>query len=233
MANQWLDAIGTQLNSFMVGLGTTGLRLKNVSGALVARNKADTADTTITGSQIRASGDNILINSDAAGSGADWTFQISRNPAQTAALELQGPVAKGTDGYFLRQKPGTPAGVLELELAAPVSGAPTVDTTNLVFGTTSPLALFTLPANAVVIKIEVVIDTSFNNTPSLSIGITGTTSKYASSTQIDLTEAATTSFSITPNVAPVATTENLIATYAAGGATAGAARILVTYSVPV
>jgi hypothetical protein len=233
VANKWVDAIGTQLNSFLVGLGTTGLRIKNVSGGLVARNKADTSDAVITGSQVRASGDSILINSDALSTGSDWAFQLSRNPAQTAALEVQAPPSKGTDGYFLRQKPGTSAGILELELAAPVSGAPTIDTTNLAFGTTSPLALFTLPANAIVNKVEIVIDTPFNNTPSLSIGITGTTSKYASATQIDLTEGATTSFEITPNVAANASAENLIATYTAGGATAGAARILVTYSVPV
>lgn len=233
VANQWLDAIGTSVGSFIVGLGTTGVRLKNTAGALILRNKADSADVAVTASTLNASGDSILINSDAAGTGSDWTFKLARNAAQTAALEIQAPPAKGTDGYILRQKAGTSAGVLELELAAPSAGAPTIDTTSLGFGTTSPLTLFSLPADAVINKIEVIIDTTFDGTPSLSIGIAGTPSKYASSTQIDLKEAATTSFCITPNVAPTASAESLIATYAAGSATAGAARILITYSVPV
>jgi hypothetical protein len=233
VANKWLDAIGTSLGSFLVGLGSTGVRLKNVSGNMSVRNKADNADVNLTAARLLASGDNILINSDAANTGSDWTFQLSRNVAQSAALEIQAPPAKGTDGFVLRQKAGTAAGVLELELAAPVAGAPTQDTTSLAFGTTSPLALFSLPANAVVDFIDIVIDTPFNGTPTLSIGITGTLSKYMSATQIDLSETAGTSFNISPNITPSGTVENLIATYAAGGATAGAARILVTYAVPV
>jgi hypothetical protein len=92
--------------------------------------------------------------------------------------------------------------------------------------------MFTLPANAVVSEIAVVVDTSFNGTPSLSVGITGTLSKYLSSTQVDLTQPATTTFEIQPGMASVGTTEAIIFTYAAGGASAGAARILVSYSIP-
>jgi hypothetical protein len=233
VANIWKDIIGTSLGSFLIGLGSTGVRLKNTAGNMIVRNKADNADVNITAARLLASGDNILINSDAASTANDWTFQISRNTAQTAALEVQFPAAKGTDGYVVRQKAGTPAGVLEFELAAPVAGAPTQDTTNLAFGTTSPLALFILPSNAAIDIIEIIIDTPFNGTPTLSIGITGTLSKYMAANQIDLSESATTRFEISPNLVPSATTENLIATYAAGGATAGAARIVINYAVPV
>jgi hypothetical protein len=236
MANKWIDAIGTSLSSFIIGLGNTGVRLKNTAGNLVLRNKADSADVTVTTSRLLNSGDNILINSDAAGSGNDWTFQLSRNPTQTAALELQAPAAKGTDGYVLRQKAGTAAGVVELEFAAPggtSSGTVIIDTTSLAFGTSSPLTLFTLPSGAIVSQVEVVIDTAFDGAPSLSVGIAGTTSKYLAATHVDLTELATTSFVFSPNLPAPGSDENLIATYSAGGASDGAARILISYVTPV
>lgn len=233
MANIWKDLIGTSLSSFLIGIGSTGVRLKNTAGNMIVRNKADNADVNITAARLLASGDNILINSDAASTANDWTLQLSRNAAQTAALEVQFPAAKGTDGYMIRQKAGTGAGVLEFELAAPIAGAPTQDTTSLAFGTTSPLSLFTLPANAVIGIIEIIIDTPFNGTPSLSIGITGTLSKYMAATQVDLSEPATTRWEVSPNLPSSATAESLIATYAAGGATAGAARIVINYAVPI
>ena len=66
----------------------------------------------------------------------------------------------------------------------------------------------------------------------MSIGISGTTSKYMGSTQVDLTAAAATVFEVEPGLAAVGATENLIATYSAGSASAGAARILVDYVIP-
>jgi hypothetical protein len=231
MANKWIDAIGTTLSSYVIGLGTAGLRLKNVAGGLVARNKADTADMPITASLLNASGEAVRLNSDAAGTGSDRTYDIVRPTVQAANLSLLLP-DKGTDNFVLRQKAGTAAGVLELELAAPSATSYIPDTTALVFGSTSPVTMFTLPANAQIIAIDATIDTAFNGTPSASIGITGTLSKYLASNQIDLTESAGSTFNVTPGVTPSGTAENLIITYSAGGATAGSARFLVTYTVP-
>jgi hypothetical protein len=108
-----------------------------------------------------------------------------------------------------------------------------VDTTSLAFGTVSPLSLFTLPLGAIISYIEIVIDTPFSGgAPSLSIGITGTTAKYMPSTAVDLTAAATTIYQYTAGLIGPGSTEALIATYAAGGCTAGAARILVYYANP-
>lgn len=225
------DLFGTLQNFLRIGL--TGPRLKNNSGNLQIRNTGDTAHAAIEASSVSATGDNIVINSDAAGSGNDWTLTLSRNAGQTAALNVTYPTAKGTDGHVLRQKAGTAAGVLELELAAAgtTSQCITVDTTTLAFGTTSPLTLFSTPNGAIIDSIEIIIDTPFNGTPTVSIGISGTTSKYVSSNQVDLTAAAATSFIIRPNL-PSTAGEALIATYAAGGATAGSARILVKYVIP-
>jgi hypothetical protein len=231
VANKWLDAVGTTLSSFVIGLGTSGVRLKNVAGGLVARNKADAADIPITGSVLRASGESIQLNSDAANTGSDRTYDIVRPTTQAAALQLLLP-DKGTDNFVLRQKAGTAPGVLELELATPTATSYIPDTTTLAFGSTSPVTMFTLPANAQIIAIDVTIDTAFNGTPTASVGITGTLSKYVASNQIDLTEPAGSTFNITPGIAPSPSPENLIITYSAGGATAGSARFLVTYTVP-
>jgi hypothetical protein len=123
-------------------------------------------------------------------------------------------------------------GIIEFEFisSGSTAGKSTKDTTTLAFGSSSPLSLFTLPANAVIASIRIIVDTAFNGTPSLSIGITGTTSKYVASTQVDLTVAR--SYEIYPDLVAAGSTEALIATYAASGASSGSARILVDYSIP-
>lgn len=226
------DLLGTLGSYFKLGI--SGVRLKNSSGNLLVRNSGDSGDAEITASKLNVSGDDIVINSDAAGSSNDWTATLRRNAAQTAALAVVLPPAKGTDGHVLRQKSGTAGGVLELELVAAGSteACETVDTTSLAHGSSSPVSMFTLPATAVVTKIQLIIDTAFNGTPSASIGIAGTTSKYMASTQIDLTATAGTIFEVHPGLAAAGSTEDLIITYSAGGASAGAARALVFYSIP-
>ncbi|MGL5065734.1 MAG: hypothetical protein ACRC62_37675 [Microcoleus sp.] len=234
MANGWKDLIGTTLSSFLVGVGATGVRLKNVAGNLVLRNKADNADINLTAGQINANANSIVINADATGTGADRTLTISKNAAATANLEIIAPPSKGTDGQFLRQRPGTAAGVIELELApVAATGAPAPDTTTLSFGTASPLTLFQLPANAEFQLGRVVIDTPWvgGTGASFSVGIAGSTSKYLASGVIDLTDPAGTYYEFSPGLAPAAAAEDLIATYVAGGATAGSARIIVHYAV--
>lgn len=224
------DIKGSTENAIRVG---ANFLLKGISGGFAVRNVGDTADAKIQASTLETSNDSILINYDAASSGNDWTFTFARNPAQTAALTVQAPPAKGTDGHFLRQKAGTAGGVLELELAAggATSGAMIVDTTSLAFGTASPLTLFSTPANAVIHRIEVVIDTPFNGTPTVTVGIAGTTAKYMGAAQNNLNGLAGDVYQSNPGL-PATAGESLIATYSAGGASAGAARILVHYSVP-
>lgn len=226
----WTDLLGTTRAYFRIGL--TGPRLKNDSGDLAVRNAADSADAALTTSLLKNSGDSIEINSDAANTGTDRKLTLSKNPAASAALEIQFPPAKGPDGYLLRQKAGTAAGVMEFELVAPSSTSmnEAVDTTSLAFGSTSPVAMFSQSATAVIDKIQIIIDTAFNGTPSLSIGIAGSTSKYAAATDIDLTAAAGTVFEVHPGLPAPGAPESLIATYSAGSASAGAARIIVYYA---
>jgi hypothetical protein len=224
------DLLGTTSTTFKIGVNHL---IKAVTGGFNVRNAADSADGKIVVSRVESSGDDLLINSDAAGSANDWTLTLSRNSVQTEALNVVFPPAKGTDQHYLRQKASTSAGVLEFELAA-VAGATnqiTVDTTSLAFGTSSPLTLFSTPSGAIIEKVQVIIDTQFNGTPTLTVGISGTTSKYMTTTQNVLTDVAGTGYESNPRL-PSTAGEALIATYSAGGASAGAARILVHYSIP-
>lgn len=226
----WTDLIGTTRSFFRIGF--TGPRLKQSGTNLLVRNSADTADADATVATLRNSSDSLEINSDAADAGADRKLTLRKNPAATAALVVDFPPAKGTDGYVLRQKPGTAADVLELELVPPTSGGMSllVDTTSLGFGSTSPVTMFELSETAVIDKIQVAIDVTFDGTPSLSVGIAGQVSKYASATDIDLTATAPVVFEVHPGLPAPGAIEDLIATYAAGGATVGSARIIVYYA---
>lgn len=214
----WQDFFGTTVSFFR--LGVTGVRLKDSSGNLQVRNPSDSADAQLTASQLNIGSTNPL--------------QLQKNGSQSGTLTVIYPSAKATDGQVLAQKAGTAVGVVELEFVSTGSTASStkIDTTSLAFGSTSPVSLFNLPANNLISMVDVIIDTPFNGTPSISIGISGSTSKYVASTQVDLTVAAGTVFRIHPGqIAPVSQ-EALIATYSTGGASAGAARILVYYAEP-
>lgn len=221
------DLAGTTSTTFRIGVNHL---LKAITGGFAVRNAADNADGKIQASQFEASGDTgLIINSDSAGSGADWKITLNRpTSGMTADYTLTLPVDDGSPSQVL----GTNGlGVLSWVSAGSVADKISVDTTNLAFGTSSPLALFTTPANAVIHKIEVIIDTAFNGTPTFTVGITGTTSKYMTATQNILTSTAGDAFESNPKL-PATAGESLIGTYSAGGASAGAARILVHYSVP-
>ncbi|MBD1995165.1 hypothetical protein H6G00_00795 [Leptolyngbya sp. FACHB-541] len=229
----WQDFVGTTEALFRVGL--TGFSLKNNGGNVVVRNSGDTADAELTASQVKVSGDSIVINSDAANAGNDRSLTLQRaTSGMTGALTVILPALTGADGQVLAKKAGSPAGVLELELISAANTALNTanDTTALAFGSAATVPMFTLPANAIIQSVETVVDVTFNGTPSISVGISGNASKYVASTQVDLKAAARTSFVVHPAIAPSANPENLEIAYSAGGATAGAARVIVAYTIP-
>lgn len=222
------DLFGTTKAFFKIG-GTTGVRLKNSSGNLLIRNTGDSADANVTAALVSVSGDVLEINSDAAGAAADWKYTIQRPAAgMTAAVVLTLPVDDGTANQVL-QTDGN--GILGWASAASTASSDKIDTTSLAFGTASPVAMFTTGAADIIDYIEVVIDTAFDGTASASVGIAGLTSKYAGTTDLDLTAAGGTVFQIHPGIA-AAGAESLIITYTAGGASAGAARFLVHFATP-
>jgi len=222
------DLLGTLRSAFKIG-GTAGVLLKNAAGHLLVRNTGDSADANVTAAKVSVSGDVIDINSDAAGAGADWKYTLQRPAAgMTAAVVLTLPIDDGTPGQAIVTDGN---GVLSFVSTGSTASSDKIDTTTLAFGAASPVAMFSTGAGDIVEIVEVIIDTAFNGAASLSIGIAGTTSKYMSATDVDLTAAAGTVFMVHPGL-PAAGAENLIATYAAGGATAGSARLQVHYATP-
>lgn len=203
----WADFVGT-INSYL-RLGLQGVRLKSSSGKLQIRNSDDTAGASIVVTNLELGGGNTILQS--GGSGVTLTF-----PANTGSPNQ----ALVTDG----------SGVLSFSTLAGGDDKAVRDTTSLVFGSSSPVAMFTLPANAVIDWVKVIVDTAFNGSPTMSVGITGSLSKYIASTQVDLTLAN--SYLLHPDIPASVSSENLIITYAASGATVGAARVLVSYSIP-
>lgn len=211
-------------------LGINGLQLKNTGGKVRVRNAADSADAPLVGSTIEASGDSLTLNEDAAGSGADWKMTLSRpGTGMTQDLTFNMPASYGTADFVLKTDG---AGNLTWGASASATNLEATDTTDLAFDSTSTVAMFQLPADAVIRKIAVVVDTAFDGAPSLSIGVTGELSRYLGSGQVGLNSAAGTVFELDPAAEAEATAQDLIATFAAGSATAGAARLLVSYVIP-
>lgn len=233
MSGRFLDLLGTVYDKLQIGIGSTANVLKTVSGVLRIRNKGDSADAALVASKVSASGDDIDINEDAAGSGADWKLTLRRpSSGMSEDRVVVFPSGNPTVGQALYVAAyGSNTVELDYLTVAAGSDKDVTDTTTLAFGSTSPVAMFTKPDPAVIQCISVVIDTAFDGTPSASVGITGTTSKYLAATQIDLTAAAGTVFEVNPGLAAAAG-EALIITYSAGGASVGSARFLVTYVEP-
>ncbi|MCS7001219.1 MAG: hypothetical protein NZ518_00065 [Dehalococcoidia bacterium] len=230
---RYLDIIGTVFSRFRLGL--TGPYVKNESGSIAARNSQDNAYAAIRAALAQIYGDDIELNAGASGSGANRRMTL-RRPSTGMARDITivfpagdpAPNQAVTVASF-----NSTTGVVELSYTTIASGDDkiVVDTTTLSHGSSSPVSMFTKPANAVILKVEVIIDTAFNGSPSLSVGISGDTSKYMASTHVDLTAPAETVFEVAPGK-PASGSEAIIATYAAGGATAGSARILTHYVIP-
>lgn len=230
--SRFADLLGTVFNKFQLGIG--GPQLKNNAGAVEARTAADSAYAAINAALVNVFGNQVTLNAGATESGSSWKFNLQSPAAgQTADMTVVWPGAAPSAGMALTVA-SVAGGTVTLQWQS-VGGATNniaVEHTLLAYGSTSPLSLFTLPANAMLLKVQVIVDTAFSGGTgaSLSVGVSGTTSKYVSSTQVDLTTPAT--YEIEPGVIPDASSETLIATYAANGATAGAARIITSYAIP-
>jgi hypothetical protein len=234
MADVWEDLIGTSLGKLELGIG--GPFVKNDSGTVASRNAADSAYAAMHAALFATFGNDFELNTGAAGSGADWKFTFRRpSSGMTGAVVLVMPPDVAPTPNQALTVASVSSGVITLQWSTVAAGTDklVVDTTSLVFGSTSPVTMFTLPQNAIVEWVEVIVDTAFDGSPSLSAGISGTTAKFMPSTALDLTAAAKTRFKYHPNEpADSGGTEAIIATYSAGGASVGAARILVAYVIP-
>lgn len=225
---QVLNLAGTTAASLFIEKG--GVRVKNVSGNLVVRNNADSADAAITASVLNASGNSLVLNSDAAGAGADWTYTFTRpSSGMTAAVALTFPPNDGSPGQVLTTDG---SGVLTFETPASTGNSTQTFTTVVAFGDAgSVVTLFTTPTDCMVERVDVVNDTAFNVATTLSVGVNGgSASKYMTTAQVDLTGTALTVWSAV-NGNPAASAEQLEATVGASAAASGSARVIVYYHV--
>ena len=243
MADRVLSDLVATFKSYF-RIGKTGPRLKNNGGALNVRDAGDTADAALTAAagtfsgaltgtvlNTTASAGTITLNSGAAGSGANWTYTIQRpTSGMTAAVTLTLPIDDGTAGQILSTDGN---GVLSWVSAGSTSACLTVDTTSIAHNSSSTVSMFTLPANAVVEMVRVYVDTVFNATgpANLTVGVSGTTSKYMGTGDLDLTVAGV--YEVVPSLTANGSTEALIVTFSAGtSGSAGAARVEVFYTIP-
>lgn len=231
LGDKRLKLRGTISTLFQIGLA--GLNLKFTGGKLRIRSADDSADAELVASKLSASGDDIVLNEDAAGSGADWLYTIRRpSSGMSEARVVKFPAGNPAPGQAMYVQDYT-AGVVTLDWLTIAAGNDKIitDTTSLAFGSSSPVAMFTLPANAVVEYIRCIVDTAFNGTaPTASIGVSGTTSKYMAATELDLKTVGV--YEVDPGLTADGTTNAMIITYAADSSSAGAARFIVAYSIP-
>lgn len=221
------DLIGTTKGFFRIGIN--GPRLKNNSGDLEVKNSGDTAFVDVTADTFKATNDvGLTINSDAAGSGADWKINVAR-PAtgMTADWTLTLPANAGSTGQVLETDG---AGNTSWVSAGSNASSLKADSTTVGFGDSSPIALFTLPANAIIDRVQCIVDTPFDGTPTLTVGIAGDTAKYMGVNDNSLLESYV--WQTDPGIAASVSSESLIATYSADGATVGSARVIVWYAEP-
>lgn len=230
---RFADLLGTVFSKFQLGIG--GPQLKNNAGAVEARNAADSAYAAVNAALVNVFGSTVTLNAGATESGSSWKFSL-QSPAsgQTADMTVVWPGAAPSTGMALTVASVSGSTVtLAWQSVGGATNNVAVESVPLAFGTTSPVAMFTLPANAQILDCTIYVDTPWTGqtaAPSLSIGVSGTTSKYVPATEVDLTTAA--AYSINPALIPDTVSEALIATYAGNSATAGAARIVVSYAVP-
>lgn len=226
---------GTSQSHFSVGTanpaGGTGVILLNSSGNLIVKLSDQSATSNVTGAEFLATGNiGLVMNSDATSTGSDWKLSIARpSSGMTADWTLTLPTTAGSAGQVLSTDG---SGNTSWVSASSTAQCWTVDTTNVAFGSSSTISAFTLPANAVVLEVQVIVDTPFDGTANLSVGVSGNASKYFGAGMSSLQTDATSVFSYAPGIPADTSSEAIEIAYSAGGATAGAARVLVSYAVP-
>jgi len=221
------DLLGTSLDFFRIGLN--GIRLKLSSGKLVVRNSADTADAQVDASRFAASGTAIDLNTASSSSGGNFPYTVSApTTGMSAAVNLRLPPTLGSPGQVL----GTDGSITSWVSAASTASCLSVDTTTLNFNSAATVAMFSLPANAQVLKVRFIITTAFNTAATASVGVAGATSEFMGANQLALNSVAGDIYEVNPTVAASGSAKSLIITYAAAGATAGSAQVLVYYSIP-
>ncbi len=227
----WSDLKG--LTSGILQFGIGGVNATNNSGTLDIKNAANNAYAPLKTSLLHVGDEVMELNSSAAGSGADWKYTLQvPTSGMGAAVVLTLPVDDGTPNQALITDG---SGNLSWSTAGVTTDCDHEEVTVLNWNSAATVAMFTTPTDTTVFSVEVIIDTPFDGTaPSMSVGKTagGAISKYMPATAVNLAGTAKDRYIYHPGEA-MASAEGLIITFTAGGsASAGSARVIVTYSTP-
>lgn len=227
------DLSGTAQLLFKLGLNNAAVvALKAVSNGLSIRNVGDTADASLTASQVNVSGSTVVINSGASGSGSSWKYTL-QTPASgmTAAVTLTLPTTAGSSNQVL-QTDGT--GVLSWAAQTSVpTNFLTSKSYTVSYNSSSTITATLLPANAFLDHVDVCLDTSFNGTaPTLSVGTAGNNALYMSTSQNNLQGTATDIYTTHPNQLPSGSTTQVNIYYTASTASVGSCRVIIWYTIP-
>jgi hypothetical protein len=213
--NRYLaDLAGTLKTTFRIATSMW----KDVSTVMTARDKADANNIPVAMSRLDLRG---------TGNSHRASITVASNPS--ADITWNWPIADGGLNQVLATD-----GSGNLSFITVGTGASQVkeDEEAVAWNSAAIIASITPPANARTLKIIVAVDTAFDGTsPQLSVGVTGTTSKYMAVTDNDLTTAAI--YEVAPDIAEGGS-PGLINIYftAGGGGTTGAARVAVQYVNP-
>lgn len=207
------DLVGT-LQSYL-RIGT--VQIKNDSNVIRARNAADTANVPFTASVIAA----------VAADGKRGGFKVAEGMSADTDYEL--PAADGSSGQALVTNASK---VLSWATVATGSNAVKTQIETIGYGTSSPVTIFTPPANGRIETVIVKVTEAFNGTsPSMSVGVSGTPAKYMGATDILLATVGV--YEVSPLYTEDGTPDAVIVTFVAGeGASTGSCEVSVTYSNP-
>lgn len=193
------------------------VRAANFIGNLVGTaSHATTANTVVDGAQA-----NITSLGTLTGLSVNGTANLSA----VSNVKISG----GSAGFILSTD-----GAGNLSFVAPVSGASAwkAETTTVAFNSGATISAMTLPANAIVDKVSVIVDTPFNGTaPTLTVGLQGGTGlEYITAGDANLKVADR--YDVFSQLAAVGTPGNIEILYNADGSSAGSSRVVITYSIP-
>jgi hypothetical protein len=231
------NTLGNVRAGFFIGDGSQLSNL-NIGNATVANaNYANFAGNafSVSGSNVSGQVGNALVagtvytnaqpNITSLGTLANLTVNGVSNLGPVGNVLITG----GSAGFILQTD-----GTGNLTFVAPISGASgwKVDTTTIAFGTGATTQAMVLPANAIVDRATVIVDTPFNGTaPTMSIGLQGGSGfEYAGVGDINLKVGDR--YDMPSQLAAVGTTGNIDILYTADGSSAGSARVLITYAIP-
>lgn len=212
MAKNYIKLDGTTANKFQIEAAANGVQLKNTAGELEVLDGSGAASAV------------AVSSAKLVGTGATTTLKGS--DLATVAYDFTLPVDPGVSGQVLSTD-----GLGNTSWINSASGATViVDSTSFTFSALSTIPMFTLPSGAEVTNIRLIVDEAFDGTASVSVGTSAAPSSYMGSGDSNLSTALT-AWGVEPILPPVGADTALEISYAAGGATAGAARVLVTYTI--